>query len=118
MQVQRLLQAGRRKGDRHEVHLPAVACRGDGTKIGVRLLNISYDGCQLATDAPLEVGESIKLSLGRLGETTAEVRWPQKKKLVHASPCKGHYSLRSAVIESPAAINTEQLGLISTQIGR
>jgi hypothetical protein len=48
MKAQRLSEAGRRKGDRHEVDLPAVACRSDGTKIPVRVLNISYDGCQLS----------------------------------------------------------------------
>ena len=80
MQSRRLFEGGPRKGDRHNVDLTAVACRGDGTKIRVRLLNISYDGCQLATEAPLEVGERIKLDLARLGETTAEVRWASKNR--------------------------------------
>ena len=80
MQAQRLSEAGRRKGERHEVDLPAVACRSDGTKIPVRVLNISYDGCQLATKAWREVGETITLDLARLGETAAEVRWASKNR--------------------------------------
>lgn len=80
MQMQRLFEAERRKGDRQEVDLPAVARRSDGTKIPVRLLNISYDGCQLATKAWLEVGETIALDLARLGETAAEVRWASKNR--------------------------------------
>jgi hypothetical protein len=80
MQAQRLFEAGRRKGDRHEVDLPAVACRSDGTKIPVRVLNISYDGCQLATKAWLEVGETITLDLARFGETAVEVRWASENR--------------------------------------
>ena len=80
MQAQRLFEAGRRKGERHEVDLPAVARRSDGTKIPVRVLNISYDGCQLATKEWLEVGETITLDLARLGETAAEVRWASRNR--------------------------------------
>ncbi len=80
MQAQRLFKADRRKGARHEVNLPAVARRRDGTKIPVRLLSISYDGCQLATKGWLEVGETITLDLARLGETAAEVRWASKNR--------------------------------------
>jgi len=90
MQAQRLFEAGRRKGDRHGVDLPAVACRSDGTKIPVRVLNISYDGCQLATKAWLYVGETIRLDLARLGETAAEVRWASKR-IENGSPMLNHW---------------------------
>ena len=80
MQAQRLIGDGRRKNDRHEVDILAVARRSDGTKIPVRMLNISYDGCQLATKGWLEVGETITLDLARLGETVAEVRWASKNR--------------------------------------
>ena|SRR5688572_27393615 len=81
MQAQRLFEAGRRKGDRHAVDVPAIARRGDGTNMHVHLLNISYDGCQLATKGWLEVGETIILDLARLGETAAEVRWASKNRV-------------------------------------
>lgn len=60
---------------RHDVDLPAVAYRCDGSRIGVSLSNISYDGCRLATEEPLLVGERITLALPSMGEMKAQIRW-------------------------------------------
>jgi hypothetical protein len=57
------------------VNVAGIASRFDGSKVRVRVLNISYEGCQLETEKMMLVGERVKLSLPGLGEILAEVRW-------------------------------------------
>ena len=78
MQTHRRPNSWTERSERREVNLASFASRSDGTRIRVRLLNISYEGCQLATEKPLVVGERIKLGLTGLGEILAEVRWTSK----------------------------------------
>lgn len=61
--------------DRRQVYVTAVAYLPDGTPIAVRLTDISYEGCQVETDAMLPIGEKLKLALPRLGDISAQVRW-------------------------------------------
>jgi hypothetical protein len=57
------------------VSIAGIARRSDGGQVGVQVLNISYEGCQMETEKFLLVGEQIKLCLPGLGEIPAEVRW-------------------------------------------
>jgi hypothetical protein len=61
--------------DRRDVDLMALAFRDDGSSVGVRLGNISYDGCQLHGAIDFTVGEKIRLVLPRMGEIKAKVCW-------------------------------------------
>ena len=61
--------------DRRQVRVTAVAYLADGTAVAVRVTNISYEGCELETDATLPIGEKLKIALPRLGEIYAQVRW-------------------------------------------
>lgn len=60
------------------MNVAGIASRFDGSKVPVRVMNISYEGCQLETEKFLLVGERVKLSLPGLGEIPAEVRWAIK----------------------------------------
>jgi len=64
-----------KRADRHEVDLPALAFRADGTSLGVTLRNMSYNGCLLAAEAAFAVGEKIRIAVPRMGEIRAQVRW-------------------------------------------
>ena len=63
-----------KRNDRHEVDPEATVYRADGSSAGVRLSNLSYDGCQLEGTSLL-IGERIRVALPRLGEVEAQVRW-------------------------------------------
>ena len=58
----------------------AVTMRGyviieDGTHHQIQLLDLSYEGCGVETDAPLQPGQQLKLSVLQRGAVDAEVRW-------------------------------------------
>lgn len=60
---------------RRETDLTALAYRHDGSQLCARLSNIGYDGCELSSDESFSIGERIKLTVPKLGEIHAEVRW-------------------------------------------
>ena len=60
---------------RRDAQLNAFACRSDHTSFEVIVTDISGDGCQLKTEATLDVGELIELKHELLGTVSAEVRW-------------------------------------------
>jgi hypothetical protein len=64
-----------KRAERHEVKLPAIAFRADGTSFAVTLRNMSYNGCLLVADTALAIGEKIRLAVPRMGEIRAQVRW-------------------------------------------
>ena len=75
---QRLEQEWPPRSERRLVNVAGNAIRLDGSKIRVRVLNISYEGCQLETERVMLVGERVKLSLPGLGEIPVEIRWVTK----------------------------------------
>ena len=64
-----------KRAERHEVDLPALAFRADGTSLGVTLRNMSYNGCLLVADAAFAIGEKLRLAVPLMGEMRAQVRW-------------------------------------------
>jgi hypothetical protein len=53
----------------------ATICLGDGREARSLVTNLSYDGCQLVTEAVLSVGETLVLILPGRGSIDAQVRW-------------------------------------------
>ena len=54
--------------ERRPVQLTGHATHEDGHGFHMRVVNLSYDGCAVATDEPLTTGQQFKLSvLGRGG---------------------------------------------------
>lgn len=47
----------------------------DGKRIKIRVVDLSYDGCGIATPVELAPGQAMKLSVLRRGAIAAEVRW-------------------------------------------
>jgi hypothetical protein len=55
--------------------MASTVCRDDGSATEVRISDISYDGCQLETDIPFAIGETVTLNLPQMGEVKAQIRW-------------------------------------------
>ncbi|MCA1653614.1 MAG: PilZ domain-containing protein [Sphingomicrobium sp.] len=71
-----------RAEERRHLDVPAIAYREDGSRIGVLMSDLSYEGCRLATDKGFASGERITLVVMELGtEILAEVRWASPGKL-------------------------------------
>ena len=63
------------RGLRTKVALELMAFRAEGPGFPVIIENISRDGCQIQSDASLDVGETIKLKHEVMGELSGKVRW-------------------------------------------
>jgi NOL1/NOP2/fmu family ribosome biogenesis protein len=61
---------------RRPTERPAIAYREDGSRIGVLISDLSYDGCRLSVSGEFAVGEKLTLVIMELGaELAAMVRW-------------------------------------------
>lgn len=72
---QRRPEGWKKRNDRQQVDLQATVARLDGSSLGAKVSNISFEGCQLECDVVLQIGELVKLALPGLGEIGAQVRW-------------------------------------------
>jgi hypothetical protein len=61
--------------DRHSVVIEAVVYRDDGSKMNVKLANVSDEGCRVEGVENLGIGERIRIAISRMGEVKAQVRW-------------------------------------------
>lgn len=66
-----------RRDERRMVSLRGFVVTPGGIKTAAQLLDLSYDGCRIETELALESGQSVKLSVSRLGVIEAEVRWAE-----------------------------------------
>ena len=66
--------------ERRLVELTGHALHEDGHGFHMRVVNLSYDGCAVATDKPLEVGQAFKLSVLGRGGIDVEVMWAEDGK--------------------------------------
>ena len=61
--------------ERRAVRLQAFIVRANHTTSEVELLDLSYEGCGIATSVDLNPGERIKVSVMQRGVIDAQVRW-------------------------------------------
>lgn len=61
--------------DRHPVEIDATVHRSDGSKSEVRLTNFSDEGCRIESDNEFRIGERLSISIPRMGQMKAQVRW-------------------------------------------
>jgi hypothetical protein len=72
------MQHVRVQGDRRvrfPVEIEAVVHCGDGTKFEARVSNFSDQGCRIETSRNLHIGERLQISMPRMGDIKAQVRW-------------------------------------------
>lgn len=60
---------------RRNVALEVSVCPAEGDRFEAVVTDISREGCQLRTDAPLKVGDAVVVKHEVLGTLPAEVRW-------------------------------------------
>lgn len=61
--------------ERRRVKLWASLFPSEGPSIAVTILDMTCDGCKVATPVPLDIGAKVKLSVPNLGILDSEVRW-------------------------------------------
>jgi hypothetical protein len=64
-----------RRDGREDVHYQAKATGPDGRPTSLLVVNISPRGLMARCEAALEAGDTIRLTLPRIGTVEAEVRW-------------------------------------------
>lgn len=70
----RAVASDRRSDDRTRIARTAVL-RLDGTSHGIRVEDLTRDGCKITTDVELEIGQTVTLGFAGVGRTQAEVIW-------------------------------------------
>lgn len=71
-----------RSEQRRGVEIPAIAYRQDGTRMGVLVSDLSYEGCRLAVNREVWTDKQITLVVFELGaEIDATVCWAAEGKV-------------------------------------
>ena len=60
---------------RDAVAIGGIAVLSDGSQIGVRLTDMSRQGCKVESDETLRIGAPLVLHAGPLDGVSASVRW-------------------------------------------
>jgi hypothetical protein len=76
--------------ERRPVELTGYGLLPDGATIPVTLVDLSYEGCKIRSDAALLPGDRLKLSVFNRGLIEAEVRWSEDG---HAGLAFGTYEV-------------------------
>ncbi len=57
------------------ININAIVQRSDDTNVSVRLVNMSFKGCEMTAVDPFEVGERVWIQIDRQGFIEAEICW-------------------------------------------
>jgi len=63
------------RGPRNPTSVSGIAYRGDGSWLRVHMVNLSYNGCRLLTENPVDIGETLTLIFPRMQHLQVQVRW-------------------------------------------
>lgn len=63
------------RADRRKVSLSGFGARENGKTFRAHMSNLSYSGCKLLSDEPLDIGERITLAIPGMGTVIAQIRW-------------------------------------------
>jgi len=103
------------RSERRPVALRGYIIAEDGAHHEIRLADLSYEGCGIETSVKLAPGDTVKLSVLRLGGIEAEVRWYQDGKagLVFtplAAEAKKEWPRRSERVSLAADVSLRRIG--------
>lgn len=101
--------------ERRHVSMHGHALLIDGSTHSIEVLDLSYEGCAIATTLELAPGDAIKLSVLRRGAIDAEVRWcaDGKAGLAFIPPeaeAKQHWPRRSERVSLSAEVTLRRRG--------
>jgi hypothetical protein len=63
------------RNEQVEIEIDAVIHRCDDSKVAVRLVNMSFDGCEINGVDLFEIGERVRIEIDGQGYIEAEMRW-------------------------------------------
>jgi hypothetical protein len=63
------------RNDRRQVDLAAFVHRGEEPPLPVIVTDLTEQGCRIAAEETLRIGEQIRLEIPRLGYLNAQIRW-------------------------------------------
>ena len=109
------------RSERRLVSMRGYVILADGSHHPVDVLDLSYEGCGIETDAPLEPAQPIKLSVLRRGAIDAVVRWVRggKAGLAFTQPAaeaKKQYPRRSQRVDLVADVRLRRIGRAAFQV--
>ncbi|HVM22659.1 MAG TPA: PilZ domain-containing protein [Sphingomicrobium sp.] len=120
--VERLGQSRIERRERRPVSLRAFARGESGTGVEVLVLDLSYEGCGIETQAAFGAGERLELSVLGLGVIQAVVRWCEDGKagLVfegdEAEAEAQYWPRRSERVELTAEVSLRRLGKFNYRV--
>ena len=71
----RPLKTARPGNDRYTLNIGATIFRADGSAVAVRLVDLSFEDCEISSDFAFAVGERCRLYRARQDIIDCEVRW-------------------------------------------
>ena len=103
------------RSERRPVDLTGHLALDDGSTSAITIVDLSYEGCCIATAAPLSAGQPVKLAVARLGAIAANVRWAENGQagLVFAAEPEGvrdHMPRRSERLDLLAEVTLRRPG--------
>lgn len=63
------------RNERVEIEIDAVIHRRDDSKVAVRLVNMTFNGCEINGVDLFEIGERVRIEIDGQGYIEAEMRW-------------------------------------------
>lgn len=73
--AERFVQRPMERRERRPVDLNGHAILQDGSIVGIKVTDLSYEGCGIDAPQPLQPGSTIRLSVLRRGVIDGRVRW-------------------------------------------
>ena len=109
------------RSERRPVSLRGYAILADGSHHPIVVLDLSYEGCGVETDAPIEAAQPLKLSILRRGAVDAVVRWARDGKAglaftPPASVARKHWPRRHERVELAAEVSLRRIGKSSFRV--
>lgn len=78
------------KDERVEIEIDVLINRSDDSKVSARLVNMSFEGCELISVDKFEVGERVRIQIEGQGYIEAEIRWSSEGRTGAQFLCECH----------------------------
>jgi hypothetical protein len=103
------------RSERRPVNLTGFLALADGSTSEITVLDMSYEGCRIATVVELAAGQPVKLAVLRRGAIIASVRWAEDGQagLVFAAEAEAereHWPRRSERLDLVAEVTLRRPG--------
>jgi hypothetical protein len=103
------------RSERRPVNLTGFLALADGSTSEITVLDMSYEGCRIATVVELAAGQPVKLAVLRRGAIVADVRWAEDGQAglvfaAEAEAAREHWPRRSERLDLTAEVTLRRPG--------